>query len=76
MVLALNSEHWATLWHVYGSAADVPEYLRKLYSAESDTRFEAVLHALMGTIFHQHDATTAAFASARRDDWHVSRLSL
>jgi hypothetical protein len=49
---------------VYGPADDVPDYLRKLYSATSDNRFEAVLHDLMSAIFHQHDATTAAFAVA------------
>lgn len=64
MVVALNSDRWASLWDVYGPAASVPENLRKLYSAESDQRFDAVLQNVMTAVFHQHDATTAAFAVA------------
>jgi hypothetical protein len=48
----LDEVPWSTLTHAYGSAADVPELLRGLASADPDER-EAALSELHGNAWHQ-----------------------
>ncbi|MCP2322153.1 HEAT repeat protein [Hamadaea flava] len=43
---------WDTLHHAYGSAADVPDLLRALASADEDVRGEAH-YRLRGNVYHQ-----------------------
>jgi hypothetical protein len=58
----LDDVGWAGLSHAYGSAADVPESLRGLASADAERRDKASW-ALYGNIFHQgsrYEATAYA----------------
>jgi hypothetical protein len=48
----LDEVDWASLTHAYGPAADVPDQLRALASADAGTR-EHALRELYGNIFHQ-----------------------
>lgn len=52
MLERLDEVPWSTLTHAYGSAADVPELLRDLASADPDAR-EAALAELHGNVWHQ-----------------------
>lgn len=58
----LEAVDWGRLSHAYGSAQDVPIYLRNLGSEEAEIRHQA-LRALVMTILHQgslYSATVAA----------------
>ena len=58
-LLSLDSNRWAQLTHAYGSAADTPALLRKLYkSSDSD-----VWSDLFGSVVHQGDVSEAAYAA-------------
>jgi hypothetical protein len=48
----LDSAPWADLEHAYGSAADVPDLLRKLLDPDPKVRRET-LWTLYGNVFHQ-----------------------
>src|SRR4051812_31650827 len=48
----LDDVPWRTLYHAYGSAADVPDQLRALRSADRDVRQKAQWH-LFGNVYHQ-----------------------
>jgi tetratricopeptide (TPR) repeat protein len=48
----LDKVAWAELEHAYGSAADVPDLLRRLLDADPKARIVA-LDALYGNVFHQ-----------------------
>jgi hypothetical protein len=48
----LDAVPWAELEHAYGSAADVPDLLRKLLDPDPKVRRE-VLRTLCGNVFHQ-----------------------
>lgn len=52
MLERLDEVPWSTLTHAYGSAADVPDLLRALASADPDER-EAALSELHGNVWHQ-----------------------
>jgi hypothetical protein len=52
MLQGLDEVPWADLEHAYGSAADVPNLLRKLLDPDPKTR-AATLHTLYGNVFHQ-----------------------
>src|SRR3954469_5445607 len=56
--LDLESPRWAGLRHAYGPAADTPRLLRKL-----ESRDQAALKELYGSIFHQSDVHTASYAA-------------
>jgi hypothetical protein len=62
MLDALDNVDWPNLQHAYGPAVDVPNCLRRLLSADEDTRSEA-LDELHGNIWHQgtvYEATAHA----------------
>jgi hypothetical protein len=48
----LDSVPWADLEHAYGSAADVPDLLRKLLDPDPKV-YRAALRKLYGNVFHQ-----------------------
>ncbi|MYX34378.1 MULTISPECIES: hypothetical protein [unclassified Streptomyces] len=48
----LADTDWASLWHAYGPAADVPAQLPALFSDDQNAR-EAGLQFLFGTVHHQ-----------------------
>lgn len=48
----LNAIPWADLTHAYGSAEEVPMWLRQLTSSDADIRHAAMNH-LHGSICHQ-----------------------
>lgn len=52
MLHGLDDVPWADLEHAYGSAADVPDLLRKLLDRNPKVRSK-VLWALYGNVFHQ-----------------------
>jgi hypothetical protein len=52
MLQGLDAVPWADLEHAYGSAADVPDLLRKLLDPNSKVRDE-VLRTLYSNVFHQ-----------------------
>jgi hypothetical protein len=52
MLEGLNDVEWDKLEHAYGSASDVPDFIRSLLSDDPDVRGQA-LWSLYGNIFHQ-----------------------
>jgi hypothetical protein len=58
----LESVRWDRLEHAYGSAQDVPVYLRSLGAEDAEIRGEA-LGALLMTIFHQGSLYSATVAT-------------
>src|SRR5688500_11616185 len=58
MLDGLDKVPWASLTHAYGSAADVPDMIRRLRSSDDEERDEA-LHEAYGNIFHQGTRYTA-----------------
>jgi len=52
MLQGLDDVPWADLEHAYGSAADVPDLLRRLLDPDPKTRW-ATLRTLYGNVFHQ-----------------------
>jgi Flp pilus assembly protein TadD len=58
MLDGLDKIDWASLQHAYGSAADVPDMIRRLASSDDEARSEA-LHDAYGNIFHQGTRYTA-----------------
>ena len=52
MLQGLDDVPWAELEHAYGSAADVPDLLRKLVDPDPKTRRET-LRKLCSNVFHQ-----------------------
>ena len=52
MLQGLDAVPWADLGHAYGSAADVPGLLRKLFDPDPKVRSETLL-TLYGNVFHQ-----------------------
>jgi hypothetical protein len=64
MLEGLSRVAWVDLEHAYGSAADVPDLVRALRSAEVEVRQNARWH-LYGNIFHQGTRYQAsAYAAA------------
>ena len=57
--LSLDSILWAKLTHAYGSAADTPKLLRRLYESPNDD----VWSDLCGSVVHQGDVSEAAYAA-------------
>lgn len=58
--LSLDSKRWARLTHAYGSAADTPDLLRRLY--ESPDR-DVWSDLCGGSVVHQGDVSEAAYAA-------------
>ena len=58
--LPLDSKRWSELTHAYGSAADTPDLLRRIY--ESPDR-EAWSDLCGGSVIHQGDVSEAAYAA-------------
>jgi hypothetical protein len=52
MLQGLDAVPWTDLEHAYGSAADVPDLLRRLLDPDPKVRSE-VLTTLYGNVFHQ-----------------------
>ncbi|MGW1963603.1 HEAT repeat domain-containing protein [Streptomyces sp. NPDC001935] len=86
MINDLESIDWASLGHAYGSATDVPEWLRSMASPDPDARKEAFGH-FYGAALHQgsiYPSTVASLpflfaladASETPDRWEVVELLL
>lgn len=58
--LPLDSKRWSELTHAYGSAADTPELLRRLYESPDDDVWSDLCG---GSVVHQGDVSEAAYAA-------------
>ena len=67
-MLALESPRWSQLRHAYGSAADTPELLRRVLNDPEEDDWDD----LFGTLTHQGDVSTAAYAAVP----HIVRSAL
>ncbi|MFE9438695.1 HEAT repeat domain-containing protein [Streptomyces sp. NPDC006602] len=61
MFTGIDEVDWASLRHAYGSAADVPGWLRGLASADPAER-EAALDRMYGAVHHQGDVYDSTLA--------------
>ncbi|MGW0970744.1 HEAT repeat domain-containing protein [Streptomyces sp. NPDC002516] len=84
MIHDLENIDWASLWHAYGAADDVPGWLRGMVSPDPDVRKEA-FGKFYGAALHQgsiYSSTVASLpflfaladASATPDRWEVVEL--
>ncbi|MEM8852644.1 MAG: hypothetical protein AAGD34_03025 [Pseudomonadota bacterium] len=63
-MLALDSPKWATLTHAFGSASDIPQYLRDLESfPEKLDHNSEPYESLWSSLWHQGTIYTASFAA-------------
>jgi hypothetical protein len=62
-MLSLGSPRWADLQHAYGSAADIPDLLRKLSSLPDDSGKSQPWYQLWSSLAHQGDVYSASFAA-------------
>ncbi|MFF8835524.1 PBS lyase [Streptomyces sp. NPDC015130] len=61
MFTGIDDVDWASMDHAYGDAADVPELLRGLASADAAER-EAALDGMYGAVHHQGDVYDSTVA--------------
>lgn len=57
---SLDLVDWASLYHAYGSSADIPDHFRQLLSEDEEIR-QSVLDNFYMNIFHQGTVYPAVF---------------
>ena len=62
-MLSLDSPQWANLKHAYGSAADIPDLLRRLETLPSSGGNAEPWFSLWSALAHQGDVYSASFAA-------------
>lgn len=63
-MLPLDSPRWQKLNHVYGSAGDIPEKLRRLEAAALiEWAPKSAMEEITSAIYHQGDPSTASYAT-------------
>lgn len=62
MINDLESVDWASMWHAYGSASEIPQWLRGMGSPDPETRDKA-FGAFYGSAHHQGDVYPSTIAS-------------
>lgn len=62
-MLSLTSERWSELQHAYGSAADTPALLARLYAVAPTEVTGEPWSSLWGALAHQGDVYSASFAA-------------
>jgi hypothetical protein len=73
-MLELTSPHWATLQDAYGSAAGIPDLLRRLQGLPSDDDDAEPWFSLWSALAHQGDVYPASFAAVPHIIDALSRL--
>jgi hypothetical protein len=62
--LSLDSSRWKELTHVYGSAADMPDAIRRLENLEHiEFCRDGPLDEIISAIYHQGDPNTGSYAT-------------
>ena len=69
-LLSLESPHWAELQHAYGSAADIPNLLKRLTPTTTGRANAEPWFSLWSALAHQGDVYSASFAAVP----HVVRV--
>lgn len=69
--LAIDSARWSALEHAYGSAGDIPQFLRVLDTFPPDTPDAEPWFMLWSSLCHQGDVYSASFAAV---PWVVRAL--
>ncbi len=63
-MLNLDSPRWRELGHAYGSAAEIPDLLRKLETAPPQANYKSEpWHSIWSALCHQGDVYTATYAA-------------